>query len=850
MSEKINKALSRYLEKHRLVFWYDEGGEMKEDFNSFTELGVSKIEIEGNEFFVRYTVRKLEPEQKFLIYSRHAKPEDRENWLLDLNLEGFVFASDLSSMVLQDLELDVSLLPLIRSMESFFKNKKERLEPLRRITTKASEDEDSLQTAMLSVLCSSTKEEKERRKEFPEIVLRLFFSTFLDNDGSFWRNIEKFGLDRFFWDRVEKEWGYRNESGDLEGLLNHILQNALEFQMDDTLGKKQSLMFTLVDEWRNNMKYSGRFRDLLDNREKELNIKYLLGKEEALEVLVSVDLYKEADRQFLYRILNDLKDEKIDYVTALHFIERRRETYWYKSDGFSSLTYHYRTIYYFLRFMEKMKRIDMSFQDVSEGWNYYTKDLYKLDTLYRKFHHAYQESGSPGEFKHYLERLEKEYTEGFLIPLSASWQEAVDNDTYLESLKQIEMYGFFKRHVVPYLKQDKYLFVIISDGFRYELGAELSGVIAGKNRFQVQLESVKAPVPSYTQLGMASLLPYRELELASDGNTVLIDGRTTQGWPAREKILQSYLDKEFPGKKARIMSAKEFFELPPAYQEEEVKGIDLVYLHSPGVDAVGENPKTEGNLFTTAGKEIEFISDLVRKIVNLNRTHVLVTADHGFLYRYRPVPEVDWMQIKQGKGEKKRDHRFIVAEEPVPYPGTDILEPEKLGWKGNFKVQTARGIGRIKRPGGGSRFVHGGRSLQELVVPLLVLKKSRKDDISYVEIAVVDRRSVITTGQIGVKFIQEEPVDIKTKPRKIFARFESSDKKELSSSKVLIFDSAETNDQNRTRIESFLFNKHAEEYNEKTIFLRLYDIKAGDTLVFYKEFSYRFRKNIQSDFDF
>lgn len=143
MSEKINKALSRYLEKHRLVFWYDEGGEMKEDFNSFTELGVSKIEIEGNEFFVRYTVRKLEPEQKFLIYSRHAKPEDRENWLLDLNLEGFVFASDLSSMVLQDLELDVSLLPLIRSMESFFKNKKERLEPLRRITTKASEDEDS-----------------------------------------------------------------------------------------------------------------------------------------------------------------------------------------------------------------------------------------------------------------------------------------------------------------------------------------------------------------------------------------------------------------------------------------------------------------------------------------------------------------------------------------------------------------------------------------------------------------------------------------------------------------------------------------------------------------------------------
>lgn len=164
------------------------------------------------------------------------------------------------------------------------------------------------------------------------------------------------------------------------------------------------------------MKYSGRFRDLLDNREKELNIKYLLGKEEALEVLVSVDLYKEADRQFLYRILNDLKDEKIDYVTALHFIERRRETYWYKSDGFSSLTYHYRTIYYFLRFMEKMKRIDMSFQDVSEGWNYYTKDLYKLDTLYRKFHHAYQESGSPGNSNIILNGWRRSIPKDFSFP--------------------------------------------------------------------------------------------------------------------------------------------------------------------------------------------------------------------------------------------------------------------------------------------------------------------------------------------------------------------------------------------------------------------------------------------------
>lgn len=849
MSEKIERALQHHFGKYRLIFWYDDGGEMRDDFNTFNELGISKVEIDNNEFYIRYKIRKLEPDQKFLVYSAAPKPDDKENWLLDLNLEGFVFASDKSSLIVQELDLDQVFLPLIQGRIAFFGNKKERLEPLKKILNNE-EDEDSLQIAMLSVLSGSTKDERESRKEFPEIVLNLFFNSFLDGDGSNFKNIEKYSLSSFFWDKVESEWGYRNPENSLEGLLNYILQSAFEFQLKESTGKGHLLIFTLVDEWRNNMKYGSRFRDLLGKREKELNIKYALEKETSLEVLVAVDLFKEADRQVLYRILADLKNGRIDFITALHFIEKRRETYWYKSDSTSRLAFHYKALYFYLQFKELRKRIDLDFKDTMEGWRLYAKDYYKLDTLYRKFHHAYQESGSPGEFKVHLEDLEKEYTEGYLIPLSNTWQKAIDKDPGLDSLAEREMRYFFKRYVVPYLKQDRYLFVVISDGFRYELGAELAEDLAGKNRFQVNLESVKAPVPSYTQLGMATLLPYNRMQLDSDGNTVLIDGKKTQGWASREKILQSYLDAEFPGKKARILSAKDLFELPLSIQEEEIKGIDLVYLHSPGVDAVGENTKTEGALFTSAGKEIEFISDLARKIVNLNRTHILITADHGFLYRYKPVPEVDWMQIERGEGEVKRDHRFIVAENPVPHTGTDILEPEKLGWSGPFKVQVARGIGRIKRPGGGSRFVHGSRSLQELAVPLLILKKSRKDDVSFVEIAVVDRKNVITTGQVSVKFIQEEPVDIKTKAREVFARFESRDGKELSSSKTLIFDSTEGNDQNRTRIESFLFNRHAEEYNEATIYLRLYDIKAGGTKVFYKEFSYRFRKNIQSDFDF
>ena len=849
MSEKIRKALDYHFQNHRLIFWYDEGGEMRDDFIEFNELGIEKIEINNDEFNIRYKVQKIDPEQKFLIYSTHSKPEDKQNWLMDLNLSGFVFASDKSSLILQELDLDINYLSLIKKHSDFFKNKKERLIPFKNILNSPTEDEDSLLLAMISILASITKEDKLNRREFPEIALNIFLNSFLDEDGSFWEATEKYHLEPVFWELAAKEWSYTNNSN-MEGLLNYLLQNALDFQLKHMTGKNQRNIFILIDEWRNNLKYSERFKELLDKREKELNIKHILNKEKSLEVLISVDLYKEADKQVLVRLIEGLKNRSIDYITALHLIEKRRETFWFKSGGNSKLRYHYLILYYFLQFKELRKRVDLSFTKIKEGWDQYIDGIYKLDELYRKFHYAFQESGSPGELVEYLEDLEKEYTEGYMIPLSDNWQKAIDSDPYLESLKDRDMKNFFKRYVVPYLNQDKYLFVIISDGMRYEIGAELAEKLEGQNRFKVELETLKAPTPSYTQLGMASLLPPMELSLASNGNTILADGKSTQGWPAREKILQSYLDKEYIGKKAKILNARDFFESTLSDQEESIKGIDLIYLFSPGVDAVGENTKTEKSLFSAVEKEIDFLNNLSRRILNLNRTHILLTADHGFLYRYKPVPEVDWMKIEQGDGEVKRDHRYIVAEKPLAKIGTEILEPEKLSWNGPFRVQVASGIGRIRRPGGGSLFVHGGRMLHELIVPLLILKKSRTDDVSYIEISVIDRKNVITTGQISVKFMQEEQVDRKTKPREIAVLFESADRKELSNTKILIFDDKDPNNQNRTRVESFLFNKHADDYNEEMIYLRLYDLKAGNTKVFYKEFSYRLRKNIQSDFDF
>ncbi len=665
MSDKIRKALNYNFHKYRLIFWYDEGGEMKDSFSSYNELGIEKVEIENNEFFLRYKLQKLNPEQKFLVYSTERRPADSSNWLLDLNLSGFVFASDKASLFLQNLDLDEKFRPFVHEHLDFFRNEKERQKPLKAIIIPEKENEDSLSMAMLSILAGRSREKRETLKSFTEILLSVFLNSFLDNDGSVWKSIKKYNLDSFFWRKVKDELEYSNVSDDPAELLGYILQNALDFQLKENTSQTQRIIFALVDEWRNNLNYSERFKELLTRQEEELNIKHTLQTNVPLDILISVDLYKEADKQVLYKIIEELKAGHLDYLTALHYLEKRRETFWYKHGGILKLRNHYLTMYYFLKFMELRKRIDLVFDSVESGWRKYTEELYKLDEFYRKFHSAYQESGSPGEMLEYLEKLEREYTEGYMFPLANSWQKVLDEEPAMESLEYCRMDNFFGRYVTPYLDQDKYLFVIISDGMRYELGAELSEKLTAKNRFQVALEALKAPVPSYTQLGMASLLPHLKLEIAGDGNTVLADGKSTQGWAAREKIVQCYLDEKYKGKKTRFYGAREFFEMSLSAQEEAIKGIDLIYLHSPGVDAVGENVKTEKALFPAADKEINFIMDLCRRILNLNRTHIILTADHGFLYRYKLVPEIDWIKIEQGVNERKRDYRFIVAGKSV-----------------------------------------------------------------------------------------------------------------------------------------------------------------------------------------
>ena len=71
------------------------------------------------------------------------------------------------------------------------------------------------------------------------------------------------------------------------------------------------------------------------------------------------------------------------------------------------------------------------------------------------------------------------------------------------------------------------------------------------------------------------------------------------------------------------------------------------------------------------------------------------------------------------------------------------------------------GLDRFPRSGAGNRFVHGGTSLQEVVVPVITLKKERKDESREVKAELLRVPEKITTARLKFSLFQDEPCEAK-----------------------------------------------------------------------------------------
>jgi len=375
------------------------------------------------------------------------------------------------------------------------------------------------------------------------------------------------------------------------------------------------------------------------------------------------------------------------------------------------------------------------------------------------------------------------------------------------------------------------------------------GLVRQEDKYDANIEPALAMLPSYTQLGMAALLPHTELKIAEDEtSTVFADGQSTQGLANRNKILQKHHDSA-----AAALKADEFLKLNRDDLRDILRSTNVVYIYHNRIDSTGDKRETEEKVFEAAEDALQELLRIIKKLTAANASNLLVTADHGFIYQNRDIEESDFSEVAaQGQKVLFRDRRFVLGKGLQEQTGLKSFSSKDLQLGGDLEIQIPKSINRLRLQGSGSRFVHGGASLQEVVIPVVQINKKRTSDVSQVGVDILRGTSeVITTGQLAVAFYQEQAVGDKIQPRTLRAGIYSKTGDLISDQHELIFDLVAETPREREMKVRFVLSRSADDLNNQEVYLRLDEQVAGTShYQEYKSSKYLMRRSFTGDFDF
>ncbi|MGN0907132.1 MAG: BREX-1 system phosphatase PglZ type A, partial [Bullifex sp.] len=354
--------------------------------------------------------------------------------------------------------------------------------------------------------------------------------------------------------------------------------------------------------------------------------------------------------------------------------------------------------------------------------------------------------------------VDNKYLNSFLRPLNEEWsKEAVK---FLKSGWQNPLMcireKFFPYYVKNILDEKRTAVVIISDALRYEVAKELASIINSENRFSAVVDACISAVPSYTQAGMAALLPNRELVISPEGDEVAVDGKSSKGSINREQILNGVNG-------AKVLDIREVLnEMDTTKLRNIIRDYRIVYIYQNEIDARGE-----ADLIASCTDAVRQLREVVKKLGSSNVSTMFITSDHGFLFQNQDLTDCDFLSEGSIAGNKvtKKTRRFVLGYGLDEVPGTVVANVSDIGYANTDGLQVAfpNSILRFRLSGADTHFVHGGLSLQEVVVPVMKISKGRSEDVSYVELQLLSRLNAITTGSLSVKFYQSDYVSEKNR---------------------------------------------------------------------------------------
>jgi hypothetical protein len=258
------------------------------------------------------------------------------------------------------------------------------------------------------------------------------------------------------------------------------------------------------------------------------------------------------------------------------------------------------------------------------------------------------------------------------------------------------------------------------DAMRYEMGVELAERLP--KTAEVGIHHAVGALPSITSIGMAALQP------GASASFSVVEERGKLGARIDNVVLHDLAGrKQFTA--ARIsnlvdMTLNELLGLQPSRLTKRLEGARVVVVRSQEIDHAGE----AGFIFQARQVMDTVIDNLgraIRKLAVAGVEHAVITADHGHLFFASDREEA--MRIDSpGGGRVELHRRCWIGRGGATPAGCVRVAASALGYASDLEFVFPAGCG-VFRAGGDLAFHHGGPSLQELIIPVVTVRLTRRE---------------------------------------------------------------------------------------------------------------------------
>lgn len=806
--DKLNTEFAS--EGRRLVFWYDDNGYFAEDVDAMP-LQNAKIWhlTPTNQFRTKILLEREDPQSNYLIYAPFPKPPVEQNHLEDTILYSKQFHADPISLLCSDLGIGREGK---RVLQQYAKVVGEQTRKQRFCDYKLSAyTTDATETALLCTVC------KCRTAQFEDALREILLADTPDANPKL-DELAKYKLDEVFWKHCETELGFAVPAPNVDKLKISLFVTSLAHSVkvipdawQPFAAAKPGSVLAFMDGMMNNVNYGDAFDAMAAAVQETLHVKAALAKLPH-DLLTDCECLPCVDDLLTGWMTERLQAE--DVTAALNgenipeLCQRRAKTHFGRK-----LAVQYAMLESAWHIVSAAHyRAPADYEHV---WAQYYREDYKIDAQYRAFYTAYDKLDEPAAYDKLQGLVENIYNTEYLAKIIPAWNTDFPQEPGMGRMALQR--NFFSECVAGNKERTV---VIISDAMRYEVGAELAALLAEDPKSTVQLTPRLGVLPSYTRLGMAALLPHTRMEMTPEYQ-VLIDDMPCENLAQRQAVLQ---------KRVPQSGCIQFDDLKSMKKDDlraVFTGKQVVYIYHNQIDARGDKPNTEDEVFAACREAVEEIAAMIRRIAgSANTLHFIVTADHGFLYKRHALAESDKIPNTAPKTAFV-NRRFIVDADPIAQPGVASLPMATvLNTKTNtLTVSYPTAANVFKVAGGGENYVHGGSSPQEMIVPVLDVRMEKgRMETTTVQLTLVSILKKITNLITALDFMQNEPISDTVRETTFRVYFVGEDNERISNENIVVADKrGETAAERMFRLRFSFKNQKYD--NKKPYYLVAYDDK-------------------------